>query len=52
MTGFTPNMNINMYKQANGGSGSINTSGPPTSSMKDSIAFSKINSKIKKRHMN
>ena len=55
MNGFGVNMNINLYKQASNGnnSGSINNnSGPPSSSMKDSIAFSKINQKIKKRQMN
>lgn len=52
MNGFGVNMNINLYKQTSNGTIG-NNSGPPTSSMKDSIAFSKINQKIKqKRQMN
>lgn len=55
MTGFGVGVNINLYKQtSNGTSGTINNnSGPSTSAMKDSIAFSnRINQKMKKRQMN
>jgi TRAP-type uncharacterized transport system substrate-binding protein len=44
MTNATGTMNINVYKQ--------NSSGNNTQNIKDSISFSKINQKMKKKQFN